>query len=315
VSASGEPVVVNGVIYKQGKAFNASTGTQIWNTTVGFSGAQAGVVAVADGYVYTTGQEGLVGLNASTGSLIWSSNYGCFSLSPAILNGYIYFNGRNSAGEDFIIALNAHSGSILWRYQISYNGGWSSPAVDINQVYVRDQFGILCLDALTGEKIWNCSLETYPGNFYESSPALAYGCIYIGSAESVYGNVYALNASTGQKIWNYTLDGGIESSPAIADGAVYVAADDGYLYAFNAFLGDMLWSYRIGDPQKLHCSPAIANGRIFIGSEDTFMLALETSRTDDDAIYPTLIILFIILAIVIGFVVIINHIIKHQKHH
>jgi outer membrane protein assembly factor BamB len=301
VAASGQPVVINGVIYLQGMAFNASTGTKIWNTTVGLWGAQAGVVAAADGYVYTIGQgqEGLVGLNVATGALIWSSNYACDSFSPAVSNGYVYFNAGTDTG---IIALNSHTGSKLWATQISPNNKFSSPAVDANHVYVRDGNGILCLDAMTGEKIWNYTLAGDVGNYFESSPAVAYGCVYIGSAD---GNIFALNANTGEKIWNYktTARDGVESSPVIADGVVYVAVDDGFLYAFNAFSGDKLWSYKVGEPQHLYCTPAIANGYIYIGSEDTFMMALETSPTTTLIFYSTLAVV-IIAVFVIGIFVI-----------
>ena len=37
------------------------------------------------------------------------------------------------------------------------------------------------------------------------------------------------------------------SSPAVADGVVYVGADDDNLYAINASTGVLLWSYKTGD--------------------------------------------------------------------
>ena len=57
------------------------------------------------------------------------------------------------------------------------------------------------------------------------------------------GNVHALNASTGAMLWSYTTGSTIESSPAVANGVVYIGSDDGNVYALNASTGALLWSY------------------------------------------------------------------------
>jgi outer membrane protein assembly factor BamB len=63
---------------------------------------------------------------------------------------------------------------------------------------------------------------------------------------SVEGIVYALNASTGAKLWTFATGGDVESSPAVANGVVYVGSDDGNLYALNASSGAKLWSFVTG---------------------------------------------------------------------
>lgn len=283
------PVIDKGIIYTQGQAFNASTGVKLWNITVTFT--PSFTTAVADGYFYTIGQDGLVGVNASTGALIWTSNYGSWSASPAILNGYIYFG----AGDN-IVALDAHTGTQLWRYPIK-NYVYSSPAADAGKVYFNCNGALLCLDAITGEKLWNyTSASAY--SHIESSPALGYGCVFVGSGD---GNVYALNASSGAKVWNYSLGWNVTSSPAIADGVVYVGANDGNLHALNASTGSKLWSYEVGKPQYMWCSPAIANGRIYMGSEDTLTIALETSQSvDNEALNPVFVIIPVVIVVIVG---------------
>jgi outer membrane protein assembly factor BamB len=42
--------------------------------------------------------------------------------------------------------------------------------------------------------------------------------------------VYALDASTGALKWNYTTGGGVDSSPAVSGGFVYVGSWDGKVY-------------------------------------------------------------------------------------
>ena len=46
-------------------------------------------------------------------------------------------------------------------------------------------------------------------------------------------NVYALDASTGAELWSYTTGSDVDSSPAVAEGVVYVGSNDHNLYAFH----------------------------------------------------------------------------------
>jgi hypothetical protein len=48
------------------------------------------------------------------------------------------------------------------------------------------------------------------------------------------GKIYALDASAGSLIWSYSTGWNVESSPAVADGRVYVGSDDGRVYAFGS---------------------------------------------------------------------------------
>jgi outer membrane protein assembly factor BamB len=104
--------------------------------------------------------------------------------------------------------------------------------------------------------------------FFESSPAVANGVMYVGSVEGV---VYALNASTGAKLWSFATGGEVESSPAIANGVVYVGSDDGNVYALNASSGAKLWSVDINtnfppSAFKMPSSPAVLNGVVYVGA-------------------------------------------------
>jgi outer membrane protein assembly factor BamB len=67
--------------------------------------------------------------------------------------------------------------------------------------------------------------------------------------------VYALNAATGTRLWSYTTGGPVLSSPAVANGIVYVGSYDGKVYALN---GSRLWASTVG--KKVGSSPTVANG-------------------------------------------------------
>ncbi len=60
------------------------------------------------------------------------------------------------------------------------------------------------------------------------------------------GKVYALDASTGAFIWSYTTGNEVQSSPAVAGGIVFVGSIDGKVYALSATNGALMWSYTTG---------------------------------------------------------------------
>ena len=84
-----------------------------------------------------------------------------------------------------------------------------------------------CLDCASGASIWN-----YTGSYgaYDSSTAIANGCIYVGSTDS---NVYCLSSATGSLIWSFETGYIVDSSPAVANGKVFVGSMDFKVYCFG----------------------------------------------------------------------------------
>jgi len=89
--------------------------------------------------------------------------------------------------------------------------------------------------------------------------------------------VCALRASTGVRLWQYNtgIQNMVHSSPAVANGVVYVGSGDtgaythhryGNVYALDAKTGAKLWSYTT--PNLVTSSPAVANGVVYVGSDD-----------------------------------------------
>jgi len=83
-----------------------------------------------------------------------------------------------------------------------------------------------------------------------------------------------VNATTGSKIWQYATNGGVESSPAVVDGVVYIGCYNGFVYALNAASGAQIWSFNTGG--SVYPSPAVADGMVYVGSATGRMYALNT---------------------------------------
>ena len=76
--------------------------------------------------------------------------------------------------------------------------------------------------------------------------------------------VYALDAATGHVRWTYTTGGSVGSGPAVAGGTVYVGSDDDKVYALDAATGRVRWAYTTGG--WVDSTPAVSGGTVYVGS-------------------------------------------------
>jgi len=290
------PAVVDGVVYSGTNAYEAATGKLLWATSAfgispavskgtvyidSFSGlcayAAAGGTnlwcaginylpdapsgaAVVDGIAYFGSAVGSVfAIDAATGEQLWSAPISTdnSASSPAVANGVVYING------DDLFAFDAKTGAQIWSSSILGTVNTSSPAVVGGVVYAGGRV-VAAFNATTGAVLWSVSPGgslSIPGD----SPAVAKGMVYIGASVtgqhgSSSGTLYALNARTGKTVWSAPVASGITSSPAVANGVVYVGSDDGTLYAFNAKTGVQLAAVAGVAGQS---SPTVANGVVY----------------------------------------------------
>jgi outer membrane protein assembly factor BamB len=103
-----------------------------------------------------------------------------------------------------------------------------------------------------------------------SSPSIVNDQLYIGSGNGVY----CLNATDGNEIWNHPTTYRVNSSPAISNGILYVAADNYYVYALNASTGNEIWNHHTGSTSS---SPCVDDFYVYVGSIDGYVCALNAS--------------------------------------
>ena len=75
--------------------------------------------------------------------------------------------------------------------------------------------------------------------------------------------------------WAFKTGGWILSSPAIADGTVYIGSDDKNLYAVDAATGKEKWKFATGG--IVRSSPAVVEGAVYFGSYDGAFYALDAA--------------------------------------
>jgi outer membrane protein assembly factor BamB len=93
-----------------------------------------------------------------------------------------------------------------------------------------------------------------------SAAVVVDGIAYFGSA---VGSIFAINAATGEQLWSAPISANnAASTPAVANGVVYINGDD--LRAFDAKTGAQLWSSSILGGVNTS-SPAVVRGVVYAG--------------------------------------------------
>lgn len=131
-----------------------------------------------------------------------------------------------------VVCLALDGGGIAWRYPLR-DAVLAAALVWKDRAYVGDGSGeFTCLDANTGKLLW----RTNCGNPVLSSAAVAgehvvYGC--------QGGHVHAVRATDGVEEWTYSAKwdaangAAFTSSPAVADGRLFIGCDNFYFYCLG----------------------------------------------------------------------------------
>jgi outer membrane protein assembly factor BamB len=171
-----------------------------------------------------------------------------------------------------------------WQAQLGALVDYSSPVVAGGTVYIGTTDGTLwaypaggCGQALCDTPLWHSTDLAQ----IRDTPTVANGVVYIGSQtdfNDASGKLSAFSAAgCGQSVCAPLWQGKagsqsiLESSPAVADGVVYVGAADGLLYAFDAdgcgkTFCRPLWTGRTGG--SIESTPTVYKGHVYIGSDD-----------------------------------------------
>jgi len=140
-----------------------------------------------------------------------------------------------------------------------------TPSFFNGYVYGEAYGTVYCFEAVSGKLLW--SFGSGGGG---TSPAIALGKLYVGTAVERSNTLFCLDVSNGNVIWQhggFVGDGGpiyavALSSPAVADGKVFISLmTTGYeeFYALNSVNGEFVWNYA-----ATVSTPAISEGAVYI---------------------------------------------------
>ena len=244
-------------------ALDANSGDVLWTRQA--DNVVDSSPVVDEGRVYFTSQDGyLYALVARTGALAWKTWIGAFTVSsPAAAEGVVYVGSDNG----HIWAIDAKTGAVLWKRSVAEVR--SSPIVLGERVFVTTRAAkLVAFNRTTGRRLFAVTLPGEDG----SSPAGFGNRLFVSvyTPASVH-KLLALRADTGAVVWTTRIGpvnsfSAFSSSPAVANGVVYLGSSNGTLYAFNTTTGAVLW--RAWTHAPIHSSPAVADGRVYVGSEN-----------------------------------------------
>lgn len=220
-----------------------------------------------------TGSAGIHGLNASGGREIpltavrvggerWtgprSPAPGFFgpaeSPTPVTANGTIY---TPVPGTNSVVALDPNTGTVQWRRthhkDEAASGTYNRPAVDDGIVFVTAwPHQATAYRAATGETHWHRELEEQ----MVLPPVATDEGVVIPTRESVQ----LRDRSDGSLLWKRTLDGNAtDSTPAVANGTIFVADERESLHALSLDTGETRWTA----PFDGKTTPVVADGRVY----------------------------------------------------
>ncbi len=221
------------VEYDQGKgakvmALSTSDGNEIWSTVrkVKISWAspviihrnnKAEIVLIADPIV--------AGYDVQTGEELWqiACTYGEVGPSVAYADGIVFALNEYAS----LVAISGgNDPKILWE-DFDYLSDVPSPVATKDLLFVVTSYGVIvCHNAKTGEKYWE---HEFDNGFY-ASPILVGDLIYLIDREGIT-HIYKASKEF-ELISEPNLGEGVVSSPAFADGQIFVRTEE-HLYCIG----------------------------------------------------------------------------------
>jgi len=198
-------------------------------------------------------------IDPDTGKQLWKYTSGNY-----INGGVAVWKGRTVFGGcDAVVHVVPPDGRDAKEYDAEAYIA-ATAAIDPNgRVYVGNyDGGFLCLDIVTGKKIWSYGGEEP----FFSSPAVGPDKVVVGSRDTL---IHCVDRKTGKKVWTFPTKGEINGSPVICGGKVVCGSGDGRLYLLRLADGKLIWSYDCGP--GVSSSPAVAGGLVVIGADNGFV--------------------------------------------
>lgn len=227
-------------------ALSLRDGSELWNHSSPSENAAllGGAPPAADGEIvvvpYSNGD--VFGLAIENGRVLWSDsivtikrsggigNISDIRAKPVIDRDMVFIFGAN----DRFLALDRRSGARLWEKRI---GGLATPWMAGDFVYLVTSNGeLMCLLRKTGRVRWIKVLQRYEDEEDQDDPITWMGPILASDRllmTGSHGEIWAIDAYSGTLLGAMELDDRVTVPPILANGALYVLENDGYVYAYR----------------------------------------------------------------------------------
>ncbi|MBA4388108.1 MAG: hypothetical protein C0404_09015 [Verrucomicrobia bacterium] len=188
-----------------------------------------------------------------------------------------YRGGPERRGAD-LTDKDPGAGGTVWTFAPDTKTFYSSPAYAGGSVFVasanitpfdqKNGYGaIYRLDATNGAVLWKYNQRGFRATF--SSPSVVSN--YVVCGEGLHfcddARIVCLTADKGELLWEVRTKSHVESSPAIANGKIYIGAGDNGLYCVGLEpkdgKADIKWHLEGKEYPDCEASPAVVDGKLY----------------------------------------------------
>lgn len=278
------PVRVDDAIYANDIAgnvfaYNAASGKQLWQQSLGFDSAAG--VGVDSQSVFVSSLNGdVVMLNTDDGSEQWRANIGSEILAPPQSNGSVVVVQAN---DGKLVGLDAKTGEQLWDFSVTLPiltlRGTATPLVFGDNLVTGFANGkLMAFSASDGTLFWERRIARPQGRSdiervvdIDGQTIIARRVLYTTS----YNGTLSALSPNGTILWSQQTSS--YSSPVVINGRVFVATQEGVMRAFDAKSGAPLWENsslflrKLSAPQNLNGFVVVADyeGYVHIFDSET----------------------------------------------
>lgn len=260
-------------------AYDAGTGTQLWQQKLGTP--LRGAATVAGNRVYALTQDNqLYALSADKGETLWT-------VSGTVEVAGLLGAGAPAVAQDTVVvgfssgelnALRAENGRTVWADALARTGRSTamaalsdidaSPVIDRGRVYAIGHGGrMAALELATGQRVWE---RNFAGT---SMPWVAGEFIFLVTLE---GEVVCLKRSDGKVRWVYQLQhyGNAKKKtnpihwqgPVLASERLYLTGSNKQMVVISPYTGKQITSYKL--PAPAYLPPVVAGNMAYVLTDD-----------------------------------------------
>lgn len=260
-------------------AFEAATGKPGWRYGTNRPRMYKGSPCLWDNKLYIGNTDNrLHCIDASTGKSVWKFDTGRdLDSSPCVVDGRLYIAGENGHAR----CIDPLTGKQIWKTFVGgigpgtllgSNGSETSPAIADGDFYTATYDGILfCIDIRDGRIKW----KTRTHDDTDASPVVAGDFVY-AAAEEKASYLFCFEREKGREIWRYGGNKmGYWSTPAYANGRLYVGGDDFNLHCVDATSGAPVWTFKTG--AGVWSSPCVVDDKVVFGGRDAHLYVVDAN--------------------------------------
>src|SRR5262249_27469483 len=206
-------------------AVNTRDGKGLWTFKTGAE-IKSSPVLSGDRVLAGSYDGSLYCLSARDGKLLWSvKTDGYVHGTPSIAEGLAYIAGC----DEVLRAIRVSDGKEVFQMSSGAYTGASPAIIAQRAFYGTFSNEVLGVDLRARKILWLYEQPERHFPFY-SSAAVVGDKVVVGGRDKI---VHCLNSKTGKQIWTFLTKARVDSSPAVAEGRVYIGSNDGRLYVLD----------------------------------------------------------------------------------